>query len=272
MEFVSANPTGPLHVGHGRQAVLGDAISSLLEWTGWAVSREYYYNDAGVQIQNLAASVVVRLRELAGHPADFPEGWYQGEYVTDVARAYVADRGARDAHGAARARDARSADRLVPERSRSARARDPGLRARAPRFVRVAVNELRKTQDRDLKAFGLVFDTYFLESSLYAPGSARAVAPMLGGDEGESAVDATVRALEASGHTYEEDGALWLRTEEFGDDKNRVMRKRDGTYTYFLPDVAYHVTKFGRGFSARSTCRARITTAPSRACARGCRR
>jgi arginyl-tRNA synthetase len=114
--------------------------------------------------------------------------------------------------------------------------------------VRVAVNEIRKTQDRDLKTFGLTFDTYFLESSLYAPGSARAVAPMLDGSDGESAVDATVRSLEASGHTYEEDGALWLRTEEFGDDKNRVMRKRDGTFTYFLPDVAYHVSKFGRGF------------------------
>jgi arginyl-tRNA synthetase len=248
VEFVSANPTGPLHVGHGRQAVLGDTISSLLEWTGWSVSREYYYNDAGVQISNLAASVVVRLRGLAGLRADFPEGWYQGEYVTDVARAYVADRGAKDA--------AALLEREMPEALR----RDFGddltelaiqiltfVRTH-PDFVRVAVDELRKTQDRDLKAFGLTFDTYFLESSLYAPGSARAVAPMLGGDEGESAVDATVRMLEASGHTYEEDGALWLRTEDFGDDKNRVMRKRDGTYTYFLPDVAYHVSKFGRGF------------------------
>jgi arginyl-tRNA synthetase len=118
-----------------------------------------------------------------------------------------------------------------------------------PEFVRVAVDELRKTQDRDLKAFGLVFDTYFLESSLYAPGSAHAIAPVLGGDATESAVDATVRVLVASGNSYEEDGALWLRTTEFGDDKNRVMRKRDGTYTYFLPDVAYHVSKWGRGFT-----------------------
>ena len=248
VEFVSANPTGPLHVGHGRQAVLGDTISSLLEWTGWSVSREYYYNDAGVQIQNLAASVVVRLRELAGHPADFPEGWYQGEYVTEVARAYVADRGARNAM--------ELLEREMPAALIGSFQNDPEALAPAiqdfvrghPEFVRVAVNEIRKTQDRDLKAFGLTFDTYFLESSLYAPGSARAVAPMLGGSEGESAVDATVRALESSGHTYEEDGALWLRTEEFGDDKNRVMRKRDGTYTYFLPDVAYHVSKFGRGF------------------------
>jgi arginyl-tRNA synthetase len=249
VEFVSANPTGPLHVGHGRQAVLGDAISALLEWTGWSVSREYYYNDAGVQIQNLAASVVVRLRELAGHPLEFPEGWYQGEYVLDVARAYIADRGARDAQ--------ELLEREMPAELLGSFQNDPVALAPAildfvrthPDFVRVAVDELRKTQDRDLKAFGLVFDTYFLESSLYAPGSARAIAPVLGGGDGESAVDATVRALEASGHTYEEDGALWLRTEEFGDDKNRVMRKRDGTYTYFLPDVAYHVSKWGRGFT-----------------------
>ena len=249
VEFVSANPTGPLHVGHGRQAVLGDAISALLEWTGWKVSREYYYNDAGVQIQNLAASVVVRLRELAGHPLEFPEGWYQGEYVLDVARAYIADRGARDAQ--------ELLEREMPPELLGSFQNDPVALAPAildfvrthPEFVRVAVDELRKTQDRDLKAFGLVFDTYFLESSLYASGSARAIAPVLGGDAGESAVDATVRALVASGNSYEEDGALWLRTTEFGDDKNRVMRKRDGTYTYFLPDVAYHVSKWGRGFT-----------------------
>jgi arginyl-tRNA synthetase len=249
VEFVSANPTGPLHVGHGRQAVLGDAISALLEWAGWSVSREYYYNDAGVQIQNLAASVVVRLRELAGHPLEFPEGWYQGEYVLDVARAYIADRGALDAQ--------ELLEREMPAELLGSFQNDPVALAPAilefvrthPEFVRVAVDELRKTQDRDLKAFGLVFDTYFLESSLYAPGSARAIAPMLGGDAGESAVDATVRALVASGNSYEEDGALWLRTTEFGDDKNRVMRKRDGTYTYFLPDVAYHVSKWGRGFT-----------------------
>ena len=248
VEFVSANPTGPLHVGHGRQAVLGDTISSLLEWTGWSVSREYYYNDAGVQIANLAASVVVRLRGLAGLRADFPEGWYQGEYVTDVARAYIADRGAKDA--------AALLESEMPESLRRSHDDDPAELASEirtfvrthPDFVHVAVDELRKTQDRDLKAFGLTFDTYFLESSLYAPGSARALAPMLDGREGESAVDATVRKLEASGHTYEEDGALWLRTEDFGDDKNRVMRKRDGTYTYFLPDVAYHVSKWGRNF------------------------
>ncbi|MEO6211244.1 MAG: arginine--tRNA ligase [Gemmatimonadaceae bacterium] len=248
VEFVSANPTGPLHVGHGRQAVLGDTISALLEWSGWTVSREYYYNDAGVQITNLAASVVVRLRELAGYATQFPEGWYQGEYVLDVARAYIADRGASDAkallqHEAPGLLDP-SFDHDTPALSHAIL----GFVREHPDFVRVAVDELRKTQDRDLTTFGLAFDTYFLESSLYAPGSARALAPMLGGNEGESAVDATVRKLEASGHTYEEDGALWLRTMDFGDDKNRVMRKRDGTYTYFLPDVAYHVTKWGRGY------------------------
>ena len=248
VEFVSANPTGPLHVGHGRQAALGDAISALLEWTGWSVSREYYYNDAGVQIQKLAASVVVRLRELAGHPAEFPDGWYQGEYVVDVARAYVADRGARDA--------TELLEREMPAGLLGSFQNDPEALAPAilefvrthPEFVRVAVDELRRQQDRDLKAFGISFDTYFLESSLYAPASARAIAPMLGGAEGESAVDATVHALASCGYTYEEEGALWLGTTEFGDDKDRVMRKRDGTYTYFLPDVAYHVTKWGRGF------------------------
>ncbi len=272
MEFVSANPTGPLHVGHGRQAVLGDTISSLLEWTGWSVSREYYYNDAGVQITNLAASVVVRLRELAGLGAHFPEGWYQGDYVVDVARAYVADRGAKDA--------AALLAHEMPESLRRSYDDDPAALAPAildfvrthPDFVRVAVDELRKTQDRDLKAFGITFDTYFLESSLYAPGSARAIAPMLGGEEGESAVDATVRRLAASGHTYEEDGALWLRTEEFGDDKNRVMRKRDGTYTYFLPDVAYHVSKWGRGFPRAINVQGTDHHGTYAAFARACRR
>ncbi len=249
VEFVSANPTGPLHVGHGRQAALGDAISALLGRTGWLVSREYYYNDAGVQIMNLAASVVVRLRELAGHPAHFPEGWYQGEYVVDLARAYVAERGAKDAADllarempdALRRSHADNRDAIAPAILEFVRAH--------PDFVNVAVAELRRQQDRDLRAFGVAFDTHFLESSLYAPGSAAGGAPGRDGEPGESAVEATVRALAASGHTYEEDGALWLRTTEFGDDKNRVMRKRDGTYTYFLPDVAYHVNKWARGFA-----------------------
>ncbi|PYO76747.1 MAG: arginine--tRNA ligase [Gemmatimonadetes bacterium] len=178
VEFVSANPTGPLHVGHGRQAALGDAIATLLEFTGWKVTREFYYNDAGVQIDNLAASVEARLSELRGKPAQVPEGGYHGEYIRELAERYSADG------------DGQSVREF-------------------------AVRELRKEQDLDLQAFGVRFDHYFLESSLYTDGM----------------VD-----------------DLWLRTTEFGDDKDRVMRKRDGTYTYFLPDVAYHVTKWKRGF------------------------
>ena len=202
VEFVSANPTGPLHVGHGRQAALGDAISALLEWTGWDVSREFYYNDAGVQIANLALSVQARVRELRGQAATLPEGGYHGEYIRDVAARYVAEH-PNDANG----------DDLDAVR-------------------RLAVRALREEQDRDLQAFGVAFNIYFLESSLYDDG----------------AVDRTVQRLIAAGHTYEKDDALWLATTEYGDDKDRVMRKRDGTYTYFVPDVAYHVTKWERGF------------------------
>jgi len=195
VEFVSANPTGPLHVGHGRQAALGDAISTLLEVTGWKVTREFYYNDAGVQIDNLAASVEARINELRGKPAQVPAGGYHGEYIRELAERYSAS--------------------------------GEGLSVRE-----FAVRELRKEQDLDLQAFGVRFDRYFLESSLYTEGM----------------VEDTVKLLIASGKTYEHEGALWLRTTDFGDDKDRVMRKSDGTYTYFLPDVAYHVTKWKRGF------------------------
>jgi arginyl-tRNA synthetase len=195
VEFVSANPTGPLHVGHGRQAALGDAIATLLETTGWKVTREFYYNDAGVQIDNLAASVQARLDELEGKPSQIPEGGYHGEYIRELAERFKLN--------------------------------NDGLSVRE-----FAVRELRKEQDLDLQAFGVRFDKYFLESSLYTDGM----------------VEHTVRLLIASGKTYEHEGALWLRTTEYGDDKDRVMRKRDGTYTYFLPDVAYHVTKWKRGF------------------------
>src|SRR5258705_3540345 len=195
VEFVSANPTGPLHVGHGRQAALGDAISTLLEVTGWSVTREFYYNDAGVQIDNLAASVEARLNELRGKPSAVPEGGYHGDYIRELAERYEAD--------------------------------GDGLSV-----CDFAVRELRKEEDLDLQAFGVRFDRYFLESSLYTDGM----------------VEDTVRLLIASGETYEHEGALWLRTTDFGDDKDRVMRKGDGTYTYFLPDVAYHVTKWKRGF------------------------
>jgi len=205
VEFVSANPTGPLHVGHGRQAALGDAIAALLEWTGWKVSREFYYNDAGGQIMNLARSVQARVRQARGLPAEIPEQGYQGEYIREIADRYVAAN--------PRDRDAADLDAVR----------------------RFAVQELRAEQDRDLQAFGVKFDVYFLESSLYTSGK----------------VDETMRRLVAAGHTYEQDGALWLRTTDFGDDKDRVMRKsaeKGSDYTYFLPDVAYHVTKWDRGF------------------------
>ncbi len=203
IEFVSANPTGPLHVGHGRQAALGDAISTLLEWTGWKVSREFYYNDAGVQIENLAASVRARIDSIAdGGDAVIPEGGYHGDYIREIAVRFAGDEG----RGA-------SADDQDAVRE-------------------FAVAALRKEQDLDLQAFGVKFDTYYLESSLYTDGK----------------VEKVVDSLKANDMTYESDGALWLKTSHFGDDKDRVMRKRDGTYTYFLPDVAYHVTKWERGF------------------------
>ena len=194
VEFVSANPTGPLHVGHGRQAALGDAISSLLEWTGWRVSREYYYNDAGVQIDNLELSVRAHI-DAGDGVAVIPEGGYHGEYVREIALRFDASAG-------------------------------EGVRE-------FAVRALRAEQDLDLQAFGVKFDTYYLESSLYADGK----------------VQDTVDRLINNGKTYESEGALWLRTIPYGDDKDRVMRKRDGTYTYFVPDVAYHLTKWQRGFT-----------------------
>jgi arginyl-tRNA synthetase len=206
VEFVSANPTGPLHVGHGRQAALGDAIAALLEWTGWRVTREFYYNDGGTQILNLARSVQARIQELRGRPAPLPEGGYHGEYIREIAERYVA------AHP------------------------DDPAGADLDAVRQFAVQELRKEQDADLQAFGVRFDVYFLESSLYT----------------SSKVEETLRRLEAAGHTYERDGALWLKTTDFGDDKDRVMRKRaekGGDYTYFLPDVAYHVDKWERGFA-----------------------
>ncbi len=204
VEFVSANPTGPLHVGHGRQAALGDAIASLLEWQGWQVTREFYYNDAGNQIANLALSVQARIREGRGETIEMPKDGYLGDYIREIARAYVA------AHFA----DAAGMD--------------------LEQIRRFAVDYLRKEQDLDLIAFGVKFDSYFLESSLYSDGK----------------VEETVKMLERAGHTFESEGALWLRTTDFGDDKDRVMRKSDGTFTYFVPDVAYHLTKFRRGYAA----------------------
>ena len=207
VEFVSANPTGPLHVGHGRAAAVGDAISRLVESQGYRVHREYYYNDAGAQIVNLALSVQARVREAAGVSAPFPAEGYQGEYVREIARAYLTEHPDDDA-----------GDDLDTMRS-------------------FAVATMRREQDADLSAFGVRFDQYFLESSLYYDGL----------------VDKTVRALIAAGRAYEQDGALWLKTTDYGDDKDRVMRKSDGSYTYFVPDIAYHVTKWERGFKRAIT-------------------
>ncbi|HEX6136338.1 MAG TPA: arginine--tRNA ligase [Casimicrobiaceae bacterium] len=201
VEFVSANPTGPLHVGHGRQAALGDAIANLLEWQGAQVAREFYYNDAGQQIQNLAISVRARAHEILGESGEFPEDGYRGEYIRELAQRYLDEVGKELADIEA--------------------------------IRRFAVAELRNEQDRDLQAFGVRFDRHYLESSLYADGR----------------VEATVAQLVGSGATFEREGALWLRTTAYGDDKDRVMRKSDGGYTYFVPDVAYHVTKFERGFA-----------------------
>lgn len=192
VEFVSANPTGPLHVGHGRQAALGDAIATLLQRTGWSVSREFYYNDAGVQIENLTKSVQAHL-DANGSAPQIPEGGYHGEYIGEIAKQYDQSLGVRE----------------------------------------FAVKVLRAEQDLDLRAFGVAFDTYYLESSLYTDGK----------------VEETVKRLITNGATYASEGALWLRATAYGDDKDRVMRKSDGTYTYFVPDVAYHVTKWQRGFT-----------------------
>jgi arginyl-tRNA synthetase len=212
VEFVSANPTGPLHVGHGRNAALGDCIANLLATQGWNVHREFYYNDAGVQIQTLAVSTQARLKGLKPGDAGWPEQAYNGEYIADIAADFAAKKTV-----------------TADDRSYTASG-DPddldGIR-------QFAVAYLRHEQDLDLRAFGVRFDHYYLESSLYADGR----------------VEDTVRRLVASGHTYEEGGALWLRTTAWGDDKDRVMRKSDGSYTYFVPDVAYHVAKFERGFT-----------------------
>lgn len=216
VEYVSANPTGPLHVGHGRAAVIGDCIGRMLAANGWNVIREYYYNDAGVQIENLALSVQARALGKTPDDADWPEAGYRGDYIADVARAYLAGESV-DADG-----------RHVVS------AGDPNDLDAIRQF---AVAALRHEQNDDLAAYGVGFDVYFLESSLYSDGK----------------VEETVRELIAHGHTYEEGGALWLRTTDFGDDKDRVMRKSDGTYTYFVPDVAYHLSKWQRGYERAIT-------------------
>jgi arginyl-tRNA synthetase len=212
VEFVSANPTGPLHVGHGRNAALGDCICNLLAAQGWSVTREFYYNDAGVQIATLGASTQARLRGLKpGDPA-WPEAAYNGEYIADIAADFAARR------------TVRADDREVTA---------SGDVDDLDGICQFAVAYLRHEQDLDLQAFGVRFDNYYLESGLYRDGR----------------VDRTVAQLVAAGKTFEDGGALWLRSTEYGDDKDRVMRKSDGTYTYFVPDVAYHLSKWERGFT-----------------------
>jgi arginyl-tRNA synthetase len=212
VEFVSANPTGPLHVGHGRQAALGDAICNLYATQGWDVYREFYYNDAGAQIATLATSTQLRAKGFKPGDGEWPEAAYNGEYIADIAADFLAKK------------TVRSDDR---EYTASGDVDDlDGIRM-------FAVAYLRHEQDLDLKAFDVRFDNYFLESSLYTSGK----------------VDAAVQRLREAGKTYELDGALWLKSTEYGDDKDRVMRKGDGSYTYFVPDVAYHITKWERGFA-----------------------
>jgi arginyl-tRNA synthetase len=216
VEFVSANPTGPLHVGHGRAAAIGDSLARLLAASGWKVFREFYYNDAGVQIANLALSTQARAKGIAPDEAGWPESGYRGDYIAEVARAFLAGESVEaDGETVVASGDADNLDDVR----------------------RFAVASLRHEQDLDLKAFAVGFDVYYLESSLYAEGK----------------VEETVKELVAHGHTYEEGGALWLRSTDFGDDKDRVMRKSDGTYTYFLPDVAYHRTKWQRGYERAIT-------------------
>lgn len=212
VEFVSANPTGPLHVGHGRNAALGDSISRLLQTQGAEVLREFYYNDAGVQIQTLGISTQCRIKGLKPGDAGWPAQAYNGDYIAEIAADFLAKKTVQ-----------------ADDRTFTASGDPDDL----PGIAQFAVAYLRHEQDLDLRAFGVHFDHYYLESSLYTDGR----------------VEDTVRRLVAAGKTFEEGGALWLRSTEYGDDKDRVMRKSDGTYTYFVPDVAYHIAKFERGFT-----------------------
>ena len=212
VEFVSANPTGPLHVGHGRQAALGDAICSLYGTQGWDVHREFYYNDAGVQIGTLANSTQLRAKGFKPGNQQWPEAAYNGDYIQDIANDFL---GKKTVHADDR------------EFTASGDVND------LDSIRQFAVAYLRHEQDLDLQAFAVKFDHYYLESSLYTSGR----------------VDATVKRLVEAGKTYEQDGALWLKSTDYGDDKDRVMRKGDGSYTYFVPDVAYHISKWERGFT-----------------------
>lgn len=211
IEFVSANPTGPLHVGHGRGAAIGDSLARLLKFNGWDVTREFYYNDAGAQIDNLTKSVHARCHNMDPSDPAFPEDGYRGEYIVEIANTFL-NKESIECEGKT-IKASGNIDDLESIRQFS-------------------VAYLRHEQDQDLNAFQIKFDVFTLESSFYQNGQ----------------IEKVVASLIKNGFTYEEDNALWLKTTAFGDDKNRVMKKSDGSYTYFIPDVAYHLDKWERGF------------------------
>jgi len=211
VEFVSANPTGPLHVGHGRGAAIGDSIARLLDATGWDVTKEFYYNDAGAQINSLSLSVQARAKKISPTDEEFPKDGYQGEYINEIADGFLSK---------------------AEFNFKSNMIRPSGDAENLQALKEFSVAYLRHEQDLDLEAFNVDFNVFSLESSLYKNGQ----------------VDQIVKMLIENGHTYEKDDALWLKTTSFGDDKDRVMRKTDGEYTYFVPDIAYHLDKWERGF------------------------
>ena len=211
IEFVSANPTGPLHVGHGRGAAIGDCLARLFEFSGWDVTREFYYNDAGSQIDNLTKSIKARCMNVLPEDPSFPEDGYRGEYISDIAKSYLAKKTIQNGSETFSSNGDTTDDDALKN---------------------YGVHYLRKEQDQDLEAFKIRFDVFSLESSFYSQGKIKDV----------------VTTLKNNGHTYEKDGALWLKTTAFGDDKDRVMQKSDGAFTYFVPDIAYHLNKWERGF------------------------
>ena len=211
IEFVSANPTGPLHVGHGRGAAIGDCLARLFEFSGWDVTREFYYNDAGSQIDNLTKSIKARCMNVLPEDPSFPENGYRGEYISDIAKSYLAKKTIQNGSETFSSNGDTTDDESIKN---------------------YGVHYLRKEQDQDLEAFKIRFDVFSLESSFYSQGKIKDV----------------VTTLKNNGHTYEKDGALWLKTTAFGDDKDRVMQKSDGAFTYFVPDIAYHLNKWERGF------------------------
>ncbi len=204
VEFVSANPTGPLHIGHGRIAAFGDALSRILERAGFSVHREYYINDAGTQMEILGRSVYLRYLELFLRDVDFPEDHYKGAYIVEIAKKVKEEKG----------------DKYLKMDEEKA----------IEELSQIAAKEIMAWIEKDLRDFGVVYDSYFSERSLYESG----------------AVEEAIKAL--SDKVYEEDGALWFKSTLYGDEKDRVLRRKNGQYTYFASDIAYHLNKFKRGF------------------------